>query len=79
MKKKNKTQKKGEEEGFYCPGCGGCGYIGCCGVREFLNNHVVGKTDCTVEQLFVNEIIEMYDQHYANMLEDIIKPAKKTK
>lgn len=41
----------------YCDVCGGCGYIGCDGVRDFLKKHVKGKTNCKNEDLFIDEII----------------------
>lgn len=42
---------------MYCKKCGGCGYIGCCGIRKFLETHVRGKTDCLWEDSFLSEII----------------------
>ena len=52
-----------EEEfpSIYCPKCGHCGEIGCCGVETFFNNHVRGKTDCLYEEEIISEIIEMLD------------------
>ncbi len=49
-----------EHEAFepYCSVCGGCGYIGCDGVRHFLEVHVRGKTDCANEEVFIQEIID---------------------
>ena len=41
----------------YCKHCGGCGFIGCDGVVGFLKHHVLGKTDCLNEDMFINEII----------------------
>ena len=55
IKKKKKPLYK--ESDFYCKDCGGCGYIGCDGIREFLNKHVKGKTTCLNEQTFIDEII----------------------
>ena len=49
---KNKT----EDDGPYCDVCGGCGYIGCDGIKEFLNKHVKGKTNCKNEAGFLSEI-----------------------
>jgi len=57
-------EKQGEEETIddcYCKVCGGCGYIGCDGVRGFLEKHVKGKTDCSEEATFIQEIIEYVD------------------
>ena len=50
---------------IYCKHCGGCGYIGCDGIRAFLKAHVAGKTNCLNEVQFIEEIItyvEMYDE-----------------
>ena len=56
---KTKTKKEiGDDYSLYCPKCGGCGYIGCDGIRTFLKKHVEGKTDCTEEASFIQEIIE---------------------
>ena len=46
-----------EDGDIYCPECNGCGYIGCCGIRSFLEEHVKGKTNCTEEDGFIAEII----------------------
>lgn len=43
----------------YCNVCGGCGFIGCCGIASFLKEHVVGKTNCKNESGFVFEILEI--------------------
>lgn len=54
MKKKNK-------EAYYipyCETCGGCGYIGCDGVKDFLEYHVKGRTNCPHEENFIREIIQ---------------------
>ena len=48
---------------FYCKECGGCGYIGCDGIRSFLEKHVKGKTDCSEEASFIAEIIEFVEDH----------------
>lgn len=53
---------KDEDENPYCNKCGGCGFIGCCGVRDFLEKHVRGKTDCKLEGIFIDEIIDNYDE-----------------
>lgn len=47
--------------GFYCNSCGGCGYIGCCGVRSFLEKCVAGKTGCKNEETFIKEIIDIVE------------------
>jgi Na+-translocating ferredoxin:NAD+ oxidoreductase RNF subunit RnfB len=54
MKKSTITVEQSE----YCKVCGGCGYIGCCGIANFLKEHVVGKTNCVNEGMFVMEILE---------------------
>lgn len=61
--KKEITQEEIDKdaESFYCDKCGGCGYIGCCGIRDFLEKHVKGKTDCPVEASFIAEIISYID------------------
>jgi hypothetical protein len=48
------------EEEFYCKHCGTCGYVDCCGVEDFLNAHVKGKTNCLYEPLIISEIMELY-------------------
>jgi len=40
----------------YCTVCGTCGYVMCCGVDEFLDKHVKGKTDCQYEATVISEI-----------------------
>lgn len=61
--KRTKKELKEMEDSMYCPVCGGCGFIGCCGVKEFLEKHVRGKTDCRNEGLFIDEIIELWEQN----------------
>ena len=51
------NEKTKENFSMYCPKCGGCGYIGCCGIKGFLEKHVKGKTDCQEEASFISEII----------------------
>lgn len=41
----------------YCRKCGGCGYIGCCGIQKFFAHHVKGKTNCSEEAGFIEEIL----------------------
>jgi len=53
-------EKKGERDSVdspYCDVCGGCGYIGCCGIERFLKKHVEGKTNCKNEKSFIKQII----------------------
>lgn len=54
------NNEMGEEE-IYCPECGGCGYIGCDGIKSFLETHVKGKTNCLNEAIFIDEIIEYFE------------------
>lgn len=56
MEQNNHSEIENNDD-IYCPSCGGCGYVGCCGVRGFLKHHVIGKTNCTQEEMFVDEII----------------------
>jgi len=55
---KCKEPKLTEEDNPYCEVCGGCGYIGCCGIRGFLEKHVRGKTNCKNEDGFIQDIID---------------------
>ena len=48
---------------IYCPVCGHCGEIGCCGVEEFLNKHVKGKTNCLHEEKIIEELLEMLEDY----------------
>lgn len=57
MEKQHEKKPDIEEDLFYCDKCGGCGYIGCCGIKQFLEKHVKGKTDCLNESSFIDEII----------------------
>lgn len=64
--KKNISTESNEplnEDEFYCKECGGCGYIGCCGIRHFLEVHVKGKTSCLNEEAFIADIISHIDNH----------------
>lgn len=44
-----------EYESPYCDVCGHCGYIDCCGIRNFIAEHIEGKTNCKNES-FVCEL-----------------------
>lgn len=46
----------------YCQKCGGCGFVGCDGIKGFLKEHIAGKTDCTNESSFLHEIIEAFEE-----------------
>ncbi len=59
MKKKKKIK---EEDIYYCPKCGHCGFIECCGITEFLKKHVEGKTDCLREAEVLNDLITLINK-----------------
>lgn len=48
-----------EDESPYCEVCGHCGEIGCCGIKNFLSEHVEGKTNCKNEDVIIQEIIDL--------------------
>lgn len=48
-----------EYESPYCDVCGHCGYIGCCGIRNFIANHIEGKTNCKNESLIIDDLISL--------------------
>lgn len=48
-------------ESPYCEVCGTCGYIGCCGIRNFIEEHIEGKTNCKNEDIIINELISLCD------------------
>lgn len=48
-------------ESPYCEVCGTCGYIGCCGIRNFIKEHIEGKTNCKNEDIIINELIDLCD------------------
>ncbi len=52
-----------EEESYYCSVCGGCGYTGCCGVYQFLDMHVKGKTNCKNEAQFIEDIKDLFQRN----------------
>ena len=52
-----------EDLDLYCPKCGHCGEIGCCGIAGFLEKHVRGKTDCPYEEEILDEMIEMFEYY----------------
>ena len=49
------------EESPYCEICGHCGEIGCCGIRNFIKEHIEGKTNCKNEGFIINELIDLCD------------------
>ncbi len=48
-----------DEQSPYCEVCGHCGEIGCCGIRNFITNHIEGKTNCKNEKLIISELIDL--------------------
>lgn len=50
-----------KDESPYCDVCRGCGYVECCGIVNFLEKHVRGKTNCKNEEIFIEEIIAMIE------------------
>lgn len=50
-----------EDYNPYCEVCGTCGYIGCCGIRNFINEHIEGKTNCKNEEVIISELIDLCD------------------
>lgn len=48
-----------DEQSPYCEVCGTCGYIGCCGIRNFIDEHIKGKTNCKNEDLIISELIDL--------------------
>ena len=61
MAKKIKINEylKGEYYNPYCETCDTCGYIGCCGIRNFIDEHIKGKTNCKNEDIIINELIDL--------------------
>lgn len=47
------------EESPYCEICGHCGEIGCCGIVNFLEEHVKDKTNCKNEGWVIKDIISI--------------------
>lgn len=50
-------------DGSYCPHCDGCGEVYCDGVFSFLENHVRGRTNCTEEDRFIDQIEELWEDY----------------
>ena len=48
-------------ESPYCEVCGTCGYLGCCEIRNFIEEHIEGKTNCKNEDIIINELINLCD------------------
>lgn len=51
--------KKELEESPYCEVCGTCGEIGCCGIRNFISEHIEGKTNCKNEGWIIQDLINL--------------------
>lgn len=56
------TPQEDEQYDIYCKKCGTCGYIGCCGVKNFLEQHVKGKTNCLNEASIIGEILSHFEE-----------------
>ena len=50
-----------DNESPYCEVCGHCGDIECCGIRDFIEHHIKGKTNCKNEQDIIYELIDLCD------------------
>ena len=50
-----------EFESPYCEICGHCGEIGCCGIRNFIEEHIEGKTNCKNEAYIIQDLIDLCD------------------
>lgn len=48
-----------DEQSPYCEVCGHCGEIGCCGIRNFIEEHIKGKTNCKNEEYIIYELIDL--------------------
>lgn len=46
-------------ESPYCDVCGTCGYIDCCGIRNFIDEHIKGKTNCKNEDGIIADLINL--------------------
>lgn len=49
------------DESPYCEICGTCGCIGCCGIRNFISEHIEGKTNCKNEGWIIQDLINLCD------------------
>lgn len=50
-----------ENESPYCEICGTCGCIDCCGIRNFISEHIEGKTNCKNESWIIQDLIDLCD------------------
>ncbi len=48
-----------DEQSPYCEICGHCGEIGCCGIRNFIEEHIKGKTNCKNEDCVISDLISL--------------------
>lgn len=48
-----------DEQSPYCEVCGHCGEIGCCGIRNFIEEHIKGKTNCKNEDFVIRDLISL--------------------
>ena len=48
-----------DEQSPYCEICGHCGEIGCCGIRNFIEEHIKGKTNCKNEDWVISDLISL--------------------
>lgn len=62
------------EQSPYCEMCGHCGEIGCCGIRNFIDEHIEGKTNCKNEGIIINELIALCEYK-----DDVFEENKKLK
>lgn len=51
--------KEEENESPYCEICGTCGCIDCCGIRNFIEYHIEGKTNCKNEGWIITDLINL--------------------
>lgn len=47
------------EKSPYCEICGHCGDIGCCGISNFIDKHIKGKTNCKNEEIVISELEDL--------------------
>lgn len=50
----------------YCKDCGGCGEVGCDGIKSFLKAHIKNKTTCEWEDAYLEDILEVYKEYETN-------------
>ena len=63
-----------DEQSPYCEVCGTCGYLGCCGIKNFIDEHIKGKTNCKNENLIISELINLCEYK-----DEVFKQNKKYK